>query len=60
MPVLIDFGLSKHYDDKGKPTSAICIQGCSDGYAPMEQYLGINAFTLKLMFMLPQQLCCFV
>lgn len=45
VPVLIDFGLSKHYDEKGKPTSAIRIQGCSDGYAPMEQYLGINTFT---------------
>ena len=43
--VLIDFGLSKHYDKNGKPTSSIRILGCSDGYAPMEQYVGINTFT---------------
>lgn len=45
IPVLIDFGLSKHYDKNGKPTSSIRILGCSDGYAPMEQYVGINTFT---------------
>ena len=44
-PVLIDFGLSKHYDKNGNPTSSIRILGCSDGYAPMEQYVGINTFT---------------
>lgn len=45
IPVLIDFGLSKHYDKNGKPTSSIRVLGCSDGYAPMEQYVGINTFT---------------
>ena len=45
IPVLIDFGLSKHYDKNGNPTSSIRILGCSDGYAPMEQYVGINTFT---------------
>lgn len=45
IPILIDFGLSKHYDKNGKPTSSIRILGCSDGYAPMEQYVGINTFT---------------
>ena len=45
IPVLIDFGLSKHYDKNGKPTSSIRILGYSDGYAPMEQYVGINTFT---------------
>lgn len=45
MPILIDFGLSKHYDEKGKPTSTIRIQGCSNGYAPIEQYQGINNFS---------------
>ena len=44
-PILIDFGLSKHYDKKGRPTSTIRIQGCSQGYAPVEQYLGINNFS---------------
>ncbi len=45
VPVLIDFGLSKHYDEQGRPTSTIRIQGCSQGYAPVEQYLGINNFS---------------
>lgn len=45
VPVLIDFGLSKHYDEQGRPTSTIRIQGCSQGYAPVEQYLGINSFS---------------
>ena len=44
-PVLIDFGLSKHYDKNGKPTSTLRVSGCSDGYAPMEQYVGIYSFT---------------
>lgn len=44
-PILIDFGLSKHYDETGKPTSTIRIQGCSDGYAPLEQYVGLNSFS---------------
>lgn len=44
-PVLIDFGLSKHYDNKGNPTSTIRAVGISAGYAPMEQYTGITTFT---------------
>lgn len=44
-PVLIDFGLSKHYDKDGKPTSTINVLGCSDGYAPIEQYAGITTFS---------------
>lgn len=44
IPVLIDFGLSKHYDSKGKPTSTIRTHGCSDGYSPIEQYVGIDNF----------------
>ena len=43
-PVLIDFGLAKHYDNNGNATSKIRIQGCSDGYSPIEQYAGINNF----------------
>ena len=45
VPVLIDFGLSKHYDKDGKPTSTVRQPGISDGYAPVEQYVGIYSFT---------------
>jgi Serine/threonine protein kinase len=44
-PVIIDFGLSKHYNAKGTPTSTIKAAGCSAGYSPMEQYAGITTFT---------------
>ena len=44
-PVLIDFGLAKHFDEKGKPTSTIRVQGCSDGFAPVEQYSGLQSFS---------------
>lgn len=44
--VLIDFGISKCYDDDGEQTSSTPV-GKSKGYAPMEQYVagGINQFT---------------
>ena len=35
--VLIDFGISKHYDAEGGQTSTTPV-GISKGYAPMEQY----------------------
>jgi len=44
-PVVIDFGLSKHYSSKGTPTSTIKAAGCSAGYSPMEQYAGITTFS---------------
>lgn len=44
-PVLIDFGLSKHYDESGTPTSTINTLACSDGYSPIEQYGGITTFS---------------
>ena len=34
---LIDFGISKHYDDAGVQTSSTPV-GISKGYAPLEQY----------------------
>ncbi len=45
--VLIDFGISKHYDEDGggqTSTSAGCV---SDGYSPTEQYEadGVSSFT---------------
>jgi serine/threonine protein kinase len=44
-PVLIDFGQAKHYDKKGNATSELTNAGCSDGFAPPEQYLGLSQFT---------------
>lgn len=35
--ILIDFGISKQYDDNGEATSSTPI-GISQGYAPIEQY----------------------
>lgn len=37
MPVLIDFGISKRYDETGSQTSSTPV-GISKGYAPLEQY----------------------
>lgn len=46
-PVLIDFGLSKHYDENGNATSKVRMLACSAGYAPNEQYQngGFSTFT---------------
>jgi len=44
-PVLIDFGLSKHYDKDGRPTSTINTLGITPGYSPIEQYGGIREFS---------------
>ena len=43
---LIDFGLSKQYDEEGMQTSSTPV-GLSEGYAPMEQYetSGIASFS---------------
>lgn len=46
-PVLIDFGISKHFDSKGRPTSSLSAKGASPGYAPQEQYAGVNEFSPK-------------
>ena len=43
-PVLIDFGLAKHYDGQGNATSSIAAAGYTPGYAPMEQYAGFTTF----------------
>ena len=37
IPYLIDFGLSKQYDDKGEPESSTSIGFGTPGYAPVEQ-----------------------
>lgn len=43
-PVLIDFGESRHFNEKGNLTTTHTTDGCSRGFAPMEQYLGITTF----------------
>ena len=44
--ILIDFGLSKHYDEQGGQTSSTPV-GISHGYAPLEQYKqgGVSTFS---------------
>lgn len=46
-PVLIDFGIALHYDINGNLTKTSKDRGvgCSDGYAPMEQYAGDFKFS---------------
>jgi len=44
-PVLIDFGLAKHYDEDGNATSTLGAGGYSAGYAPLEQIQGIREFS---------------
>lgn len=44
-PVLIDFGMAKHYNDDGSATSTVQSAGFSEGYAPVEQYAGITSFS---------------
>ena len=44
-PVLIDFGLSKHYNIFGSATSSLGAMGASNGYSPIEQYSGISEFS---------------
>lgn len=47
-PILIDFGLSKNYDNEGQQTTTTTL-GVSPGYSPLEQYnmTGNATFTPK-------------
>lgn len=45
---MIDFGIAKHFDRHGKPTSRPIAKGASDGYAPMEQYTEITKFAPEI------------
>lgn len=47
-PVLIDFGIVKHFDKSGNPTSRMHAKGASSGYAPIEQYDTIRTFSPTL------------
>jgi len=46
IPILIDFGTSKQYDNEGEQTSTMA-PGFTHGYAPVEQYKpgGVSTFT---------------
>lgn len=44
-PVLIDFGLSRHYNIMGKVTNDNTAKGISEGYSPAEQYVGLDEFS---------------
>lgn len=41
-PVLIDFGVSVHFNKKGQLTTTHTSTGISEGYSPQEQYGGID------------------
>ena len=45
--ILIDFGLSKHYDENSGEATSTTPVGVSHGYAPIEQYKqgGVNRFS---------------
>lgn len=44
-PVLIDFGLSVHYNPTGGRTTARSFLGVSEGYSAIEQYSDIKTFS---------------
>ena len=44
-PVLIDFGVSLHFDDKDDLTTTHHIAGVTRGFSPIEQYEPVNRFT---------------
>lgn len=44
-PVLIDFGLAKHYDRRGNATTIVRTLAYSAGFSPAEQYVGLKLFS---------------
>ncbi len=48
VPVLIDFGIAVHFDNRGNPTTTNPTKGVSPGYAPSEQYAGVKRFDPRL------------
>lgn len=44
-PVLIDFGITKHFDASGRITTTSQSTGYSEGYSPQEQYGRITTFS---------------
>lgn len=48
VPVLIDFGIAVHFDNRGNPTTTNATKGVSPGYSPSEQYAGVKRFDPRL------------
>ena len=48
VPVLIDFGIAVHFDNRGNPTTTSPTKGLSPGYASPEQYTGVKRFDPRL------------
>ncbi|MBQ7691622.1 MAG: protein kinase [Muribaculaceae bacterium] len=44
VPMLIDFGISLHFDDKGLRTTLSSTSGLTPGYSPLEQSQPLKAF----------------
>lgn len=47
-PVLIDFGVSLHFDKKGQLTTTHTSFGRTEGFSPIEQYGNIETFQPKI------------
>ncbi len=47
-PVIIDFGVSLHFDKKGSLTTKHTSFGRSEGFSPVEQYGAIESFQPKI------------
>lgn len=47
-PVIIDFGLAKHYNPDGSATATTAASGFSEGYAPVEQYSSVTVFSPQI------------
>ena len=48
VPVLIDFGIAVHFDNRGNPTTTRPTKGVSQGYSPSEQFAGVKRFDPRL------------
>ncbi len=48
VPMLIDFGISLHFDDKGARTTLSNSSGLTPGYSPMEQAQPITSFDPRI------------
>lgn len=44
IPVLIDFGISLHFNKKGELTTTHTLFGKTEGYSPQEQYSDVRTF----------------